>query len=202
MHRVSNKTKTNMAKKLKSWSLLFVFTATLLAFFSPTSGHHSFSPLLTEGGEQAIKIFKGSIELYKLLNPHSALIVNLRNGDGVIEDWLVELSSSSTLRREGWTDNFLEPGNKITIAILPFRAGNRGRLRAMLIHGDGEESSRLVVAYGIRGNTPVMRRLKERLPICGNIQSRLSRSECFIVDSGALRKLQDEFSGAMGYIMP
>jgi len=202
MHRVSNKTKTNMAKKLKSWSLLFVFTATLLAFFSPTSGHHSFSPLLTEGGEQAIKIFKGSIELYKLLNPHSALIVNLRNGDGVIEDWLVELSSSSTLRREGWTDNFLEPGNKITIAILPFRTGNRGRLRAMLIHGDGEESSRLVVAYGIRGNTPVMRRLKERLPICGNIQSRLSRSECFIVDSGALRKLQDEFSGAMGYIMP
>ncbi|MGE4657338.1 MAG: DUF6152 family protein [Gammaproteobacteria bacterium] len=192
-----------MKRQLKAWLPALVLTIALLAPLSLINAHHSFSPLLTKQGEQAIRIFEGSIELYKLLNPHSALIVNLYNENGTVDDWLVELSSSSTLRREGWTDDFLNPRDKVTIAILPFRTGNRGRLRAMLVYGASEEKpTRLIVAYGIRGNTPIMRRLRERLPICGNIQARLARSECFIVDQKVLGRLQEEFPGKMGYVMP
>ena len=162
--------------------------------------HHSFAQRVA-GELQSIEIFDGVIELYKLLNPHSALIVSV--ADGADEDWLVELSSASTLVREGWTEDFLSPGDQVSIAILASRTPNRGRLRAMLVHGpDASAVSRLIVAYGIRGDTPVMSRLRARLGTCEGIEGKLRRGECFLVDPAALQALEQEFPGEMGYILP
>ncbi len=175
----------------------------LTTWLQPATAHHSFAPALTEQGEEVIEIFEGSIEIYKLLNPHTALIVNATNESGVVEDWLVELSSLASLVREGWTDDSLSAGDKVTIAILTSRTPYRGRLRALLVHGAADdEAARLFVAYGIRSDTPIMRRLRERLPICGDIDSRLDRTQCFLADAQALRELKAEFPGKMGYVMP
>ena len=180
-----------------------VFAAALMTWLQPATAHHSFAPALTDQGEEVIEIFEGSIEIYKLLNPHTALIVNATNEHGVVEDWLVELSSYASLVREGWTDDSLSAGDKVTIAILRSRAPYRGRLRAVLVHGaTDDEAAELFVAYGIRGDTPIMRRLRERLPICGNIDPRLERTQCFLADARALRELEEEFPGKMGYVMP
>ena len=54
--------------------------------------------------------------------------MNVTNEDGDIEDWLVEMSSLSTLIREGWTDESMSAGDEITIAILRSRTAYRGRL--------------------------------------------------------------------------
>lgn len=179
--------------------------------------HHSFAQRMA-GELQSIEIHEGTIELYKMLNPHSALIVRV-DGDGTSgedtagdgtsgedaagEDWLIELSSASTLGREGWTDDFLNAGDRVSIAILASRTPNRGRLRALLVHADAAAgASRLIVAYGIRGDTPIMRRLRERLPTCAGIEARLERGECFMVEPAALRALEEEFPGEMGYILP
>ena len=220
-------------------------TGILYSQFAPA--HHSFAQRVA-GELQSIEIRDGTIELYKLLNPHSALIVRVdgndasdgnaagsdiedddtANGDiegddasggetgdddtagdddasdgSGYEDWLIELSSASTLSREGWTDDFLSAGDRVSIAILASRTPNRGRLRALLVHpGSETEPSRLIVAYGIRGDTPIMRRLRERLPTCAGINPRLERGECFTVASEALRALKEDFPGRMGYILP
>ena len=102
------------------------------------------------GELQSIEIHDGTIELYKLLNPHSALIVRVDGDSASVdgatgEDWLIELSSASTLGREGWTEDFLSAGDRVTIAILASRTPNRGRLRALLVHPNstpGASSSR------------------------------------------------------------
>ena len=185
--------------------LTVVFTG--LAYTHVAAGHHSFAQRVA-GELQSIEIHEGTIELYKMLNPHSALIVRVDGdeaaGDGSVdEDWLIELSSASTLSREGWTDDFLSAGDRVSIAILASRTPNRGRLRALLVHPDSEtEPSRLIVAYGIRGDTPIMRRLRERLPTCAGINPRLERGECFTVAAEALRALKEDFPGRMGYILP
>ncbi len=181
---------------------LFLILAGALMIWLPSAlAHHSFAALLTEDGGDVIETYDGTIEIYRLLNPHTALILNLDN-EGVIEDWLVEMSSLAALVREGWTDDSLSDGDDVTIAILRARAPQRGRLRAVLVHPSDEESGRLLVAYGIRGDTPVMRRLADRLPYCGTIDGSLGRSQCFLVDAPALAALQDEFPGKMGYVMP
>ena len=193
-----------------------------LVLAGPAQAHHSFAQRVA-GELQSIEIHNGTIELYKLLNPHSALIVRTDGDDGTGddgtgddgtgddktgedgsgEDWLIELSSASTLGREGWTDDSLTAGDRISIAILASRTPNRGRLRALLVHPprDGE-ASRLIVAYGIRGDTPIMARLRERLPTCEGFEARLQRGECFVVEAEALQALEEEFPGPMGYVMP
>ena len=202
--------------------LCLVGMATGIVYSQFASAHHSFAQRVA-GELQSIEIHDGTIELYKLLNPHSALIVRVSGNDAARddtwgndtvgddlagdgsgdEDWLIELSSASTLGREGWTDGFLSAGDRVSIAILASRTPNRGRLRALLVHGDSEtEASRLIVAYGIRGDTPIMRRLRERLPTCAGIDPKLERGECFTMAPEALRALEEDFPGRMGYILP
>ena len=180
-----------------------VLVVALLACSPPLAAHHSYPPLMTEDGEEVIRVFEASIELFRLLNPHSAMIINATNENGDQEDWLIEMSASFSLTREGWTDATLASGEKVTIAILASPSPNRGRLRAVLVHGQTpDEPGRLLVAYGIRGDTPVMRRLRERLPLCPDIETRLDRTACFSVDAETLLALEREFPGPMGYVMP
>lgn len=173
-----------------------------LMLYVPAVAHHSFAPLRAADGSDVIEVYEGNIEIYKLLNPHTALILNLVSESGEVEDWLVEMSSLASLVREGWTDDSLRDGEPITVAILRAQAPRRGRLRAILAHGDGTEPGRLLVAYGIRGETPVMQRLRERLPACEGIVGSQGRSACFLVDADALHALEQEFPGPMGWVMP
>ena len=71
-----------------------IFLGTLLAYVPPAAAHHSYPPLLTEDGEEVIRVFDASIELFRLLNPHSAMIINVTNDSGVPEDWLCLLYTS------------------------------------------------------------------------------------------------------------
>jgi len=112
------------------------------------------------------------------------------------------MSSSATLSREGWTDDSLVAGEQITVAVMRSQTAQRGRLRAILVHPNESAPGRLFVLYGIGGDTPIMRRLQERLPLCGTIDAALGRSQCFSVDAAALAALTDEFPGKMGYVLP
>ena len=176
-----------------------------VAFLAPqyhAAAHHSFAAAVDENGNEVIAVRDGTIELYRLLNPHTAIIVNAASPDGEREDWLIEMSSLASLVREGWTEDALSAGDKVTVAVLQSLADYRGRLRAVLVHPTEGAPGRLLVAYGIRGDTPVMRRLAERLPVCGTIDASLGRSQCFLVESEALSALEAEFPGHMGYVLP
>ena len=147
-----------------------------------TLAHHSFASQLTPEGEEAIEILDGTVRVFRILNPHGALVVNVPNENGEEEGWLFELSPAAQLAREGWAEDILQP---------------------LLIHGKSEdEAARLLVSYGIRGDTPTMIRLRERLPICGTIDQSYNRTECFLIDDQALTALNDEFPGEMGYVLP
>ena len=167
------------------------------------ASHHSFSALQTPEGEDAVYAFKGTVRAFRILNPHGALIIDEMDEVGSSEAWLLELSPASQLAREGWHEGLVSPGDAVTVSIFPAVTPNRARLRALLIPGDSEsEPSQLLVTYGIRGYTPVMRRLRERLPVCGLIEPGFDRTECFLIDAEAAARLEEEFPGLMGYVRP
>ena len=167
------------------------------------SAHHSFDALVSTNGDQVFEVVEGAVRAFRTLNPHSALLVEAEGEAGEIRGWLLELSPASQLAREGWTEDLLSPGDRVTVAVMRSRTPGRGRLRALLIHGKQEgEPAQLLVGYGIRGGTPVMQRLRERLPICGIIDSSYERTECFVIDADAIAALAREFPGEMGYVLP
>ena len=165
--------------------------------------HHGFNALKAEDGTDAFQIITGTVRVMRILNPHGALIVDVPDGSGETEGWLLELSPASQLAREGWSDEMVSPGDRISAAVGLSVTENRGRLRALLIHGKAEgEPDELYVAYGIRGNTPVMQRLRERLPVCGTIDASYQRTECFSLDAEATAAIEAEFGGHMAYVLP
>ncbi|MYF68810.1 MAG: hypothetical protein F4053_12345 [Proteobacteria bacterium] len=167
------------------------------------AAHHSFSALQTPEGEDAVYAFEGTVRAFRILNPHGALIIDAINETGNSEGWLLELSPASQLAREGWHEGLVSPGDAVTVSIFPAVTPNRARLRALLIPGDSEsDPAQLLVTYGIRGDTPVMRRLRERLPVCGLIEPGFDRTECFLIDAEAATRLAVEFPGLMGYVRP
>ena len=169
----------------------------------PAASHHSFSALQTPEGEDAVYAFEGTVRAFRILNPHGALIIDAIDDAGNSEGWLLELSPASQLAREGWHEGLVSPGDMVTVSIFPAVTPNRARLRALLIPGNSESvPSQLLVTYGIRGDTPVMRRLRERLPVCGLIEPGFDRTECFLIDAAAAVRLEQEFPGLMGYVRP
>ena len=165
--------------------------------------HHSFTSRLTPDGEEAIEVIEGSVRILRILNPHGALVIDAVDQAGNTEGWLIELSPAAQLAREGWTEDMVAPGDPVSVAIFPSVTANRARLRALLIHGQADgQPDRLLVSYGIRGDTPVMRRLRARLPVCGTIDPKFGRTECFQIDSEAADALEQEFPVPMGYVLP
>ncbi len=194
----------SLRKLLSTGELLsLVILCAFMVRPQPATAHHSFASLYSEDGEEVIEVLEGSVRVFRLLNPHGALILDVTDETGTTEGWLIELSPASQLAREGWTDDLLSADDKVTIAVFTSVTPNRGRLRALLVPGPVEgEAAQLLVSYGIRGDTRVMRRLRERLPVCGTIDASFNRTECFRVDATAMLALDEEFPGHMGYVMP
>ena len=47
-------------------------------------------------------------------NPHVHVFTNVTRGNGVVENWAVELESTVLLRRSGWRHDSLRPGDSIS----------------------------------------------------------------------------------------
>ena len=183
--------------KLSSPALLLLAAWTITA-----SAHHAFDPLRDSEGRQSYAVVDGTVRVFRIVNPHGVLIVNVAGESGEATPWLIELNPATQLAREGWTDDIVAVQDRVSVALALSRAKNRGRLRAMLIHpSESGKAARLFVAYGIRGDTPVMQRLRERLPSCGSLNEEIGRTACFLIDADVLRKLEAEFPGPMGYVM-
>lgn len=65
----------------------------------------------------------GVVTEFRLINPHARIYFEVSTDDGEAEQWLAEGNASSVLRRRGWTDEQLKPGDRITITGSPARDG-------------------------------------------------------------------------------
>src|SRR5688572_16926266 len=80
-------------------------------FCCVASAHHSFSAeFVNTSGEIHGVVLSG-----RFANPHPRYQVEVTNPDGSKEVWELQGSSVSTLTDGGWTQNFLNPGDEITV---------------------------------------------------------------------------------------
>jgi hypothetical protein len=93
--------------------------AVALFSLTPVFGHHSasmFEPTRTV-------TLTGTVKEFQYTNPHSWLIVDVRNADGTVTTWGFEAEGPSTLMRAGIHKSDLAPGTKLTITGHPMRDG-------------------------------------------------------------------------------
>ena len=115
--------------------MVSIAAAVLLLPAAVTAHHNAASHYLLD---QKISV-KGVVTEFRLINPHARIYFDVETDDGEVQKWLGEGNASSVLRRRGWTDEHLKPGDVITILGSPARDGGHKIDWESIVLEDGTE---------------------------------------------------------------
>jgi hypothetical protein len=84
----------------------------LLGAALPAVAHHSFDA--EYDGNKTI-VLVGTVTKVEWMNPHARFYVDVKENDGSVTNWNLELGSPASLIRRGWTRKSLKAGDQITV---------------------------------------------------------------------------------------
>ena len=104
---------------MTKWTSRFVVICACLLVSASLSAHHSLAGVYALGKEAKIT---GAFKAFRLINPHSALKVDVKGANGSSVEWNILGGSVQQLARLGIGKsgpNALKPGDEITVTIMP-----------------------------------------------------------------------------------
>jgi hypothetical protein len=107
--------------------------AALLA--APAFAHHS-AVMFDDQKEITVS---GTVKEFQYTNPHSWLLVDVKNDDGSVTTWGFEAEGPSTLTRAGIRRSDFAAGTAVTITGHPMRDGRPAAAWVKATRGDGKE---------------------------------------------------------------
>ena len=106
-----------------------------VALTTPVFAHHS-AVMFDDTKEITVT---GTVKEFQYTNPHSWLLVDVKNDDGTITTWGFEAEGPSTLTRAGIRRSDFTAGTAITITGNPMRDGRPAAAWIKATRGDGKE---------------------------------------------------------------
>jgi len=116
-------------------TILGLVLCSAVVFAAPAFAHHS-AVMFDDQKEVTVK---GTIKEFQYTNPHSWLLVDVKNDDGTVTTWGFEAEGPSTLTRAGIRKSDFTPGTEITITGNPMRDGRPAAAWVKATRGDGKE---------------------------------------------------------------
>jgi hypothetical protein len=104
---------------MTKWTLRCLVMCALLLGSASLYAHHSLAGVYALGKEAKIT---GAFKAFRLINPHSALKVDVKGTNGSTVEWNILGGSVQQLARLGIGKsgpNALKPGDEITVTIMP-----------------------------------------------------------------------------------
>jgi Family of unknown function (DUF6152) len=74
--------------------------------------HHSFA---AEYDAKTPVTLKGTVTKVEWTNPHARFYVDVKDENGTVVNWNLELASPNVLMRQGWTRHSLKVGDVVTV---------------------------------------------------------------------------------------
>jgi Family of unknown function (DUF6152) len=109
--------------------------AALIAVTLETAAHHS-GAMFDDTKEITVT---GKVKEFQYTNPHSWLLVDVKNNDGSVTTWGFEAEGPSTLMRAGIRKSDFSPGTEVTITGHPMKDGRPAAAWTKAKRGDGKE---------------------------------------------------------------
>jgi hypothetical protein len=81
---------------------------------------------------------EGEVKEFQLTNPHSWLLVDVKDKSGKVTTWGFEAEGPSTLARAGIKPSDLKPGTKLTITGNPMKDGRPAAIWVSAVRADGK----------------------------------------------------------------
>src|SRR5512134_2661599 len=98
-----------------AWTL-----AVLLAFAGMARSHHS-QTMYEPDKEVTVT---GTVSRWVWTNPHTWLFVDVRNGEGAVQQWGFEANSAASMSRAGWKRDQFKAGDAVTVSGWPMKSGD------------------------------------------------------------------------------
>jgi len=94
-------------------------TVCLLVFSGPALAHHG------GGAYDAAHplTMTGTVKEFLYIQPHPLITLDVKDGQGAVTEWSVEMTAPNHLSHYGWNGKKLKPGDQITVVGLPARNG-------------------------------------------------------------------------------
>jgi hypothetical protein len=105
----------------------------LLGVSAPAFVHHS-GAMFDSERQQTIK---GTVKEFNWTNPHSSFKVDVKNAEGKVETWAIEMNSPQNLIRTGWKRTTIKPGDEVSVVVHPLRDGKPGGSYVSITLADG-----------------------------------------------------------------
>ena len=84
--------------------------------------HHSFGMFDTAKRV----VVEGEVKEFRMVNPHSFIVVAVKGADGKEADWWIEAHSLLVLKRQGWTRQSVKPGDQVHLIVNPLHTALPG----------------------------------------------------------------------------
>lgn len=94
--------------------------AGLLIAVQPLSAHHGNAPY---DFRHPITV-AGTVTEFSWINPHSLIYFDAKDAKGKVAHWVCETDSPAVLKRNGWSETSLKPGDQIKIILDPAKNGD------------------------------------------------------------------------------
>jgi hypothetical protein len=95
---------------------------TALLMPSLASAHHSFAMF---DAEKTVTL-TGTVKEFEWTNPHMWLYVMAPDASGKVVEYPLEMQGPGQSVKNGWKQDSVKPGDKVTVDIHPLRTGARG----------------------------------------------------------------------------
>jgi hypothetical protein len=107
--------------------------AVLLSLTTAAFAHHSFAVY----DHTRTLTLKGTVTKFQWTNPHAYLEIDVKQADGSVKHYSIELTSINMMQRVGWRSNMVKAGDQVTAVVAPILTGEPVGLGLEVTLADG-----------------------------------------------------------------
>jgi Family of unknown function (DUF6152) len=115
---------------------MLIACAGMLASAVPVFAHHSFA---AEYDASKPVELHGTVTKMEWTNPHARIYLAVKDANGTVTEWNLELASPNVLSRNGWTRHSLKEGDVVTVSGSRAKDGNTMANARTVILADGRK---------------------------------------------------------------
>ncbi len=115
---------------------ILIACAGMLATALPVFAHHSFA---AEYDASKPVELHGTVTKMEWTNPHARIYLAVKDANGTVTEWNLELASPNVLSRNGWTRHSLKEGDVVTVSGARAKDGNTMANARTVILADGKK---------------------------------------------------------------